>query len=388
MFLTPFQKRDTRNVSEAELQQLVDENRKIYSEFFDPEYLNSIIRNICKFFDKHYFRIKFIGFDKRLERNDPERPLIYASNHSGMAFPWDAMMFGAGFLRLNDFDMKRSVRGLAAPMLSQTKLMQPYLIDDLWKRSGGVDATTLNFETMMSYQGSDLLIYPEGVPGIGKGFNKKYKLQRFSTSFIRMSIKYKTDVIPVSTVNAEYINPFSYNIEFISKIVNKVGMPFLPIGLSLLLVPLQPWAFYMAFPANLTYVRGSRIKPYEMVDKPIEALTKDELDEVALKVKNLMQQELDEAVAEYGKRPYNWSEFFKNTLSNPSKWAYMFPWGWPLMFLEHERQWGKGGGKPLNMKFGWFSWVGWLFKNPRAIWFFIPIIGWIPIVIRSLRDRD
>ena len=107
MFLTPFQKRNTRNVSEAKLQQLVDENRKIYLEFFDPEYLNSIICNICQFFDKYYFRVRFIDFDERLERNDPERPLIYASNHSGMAFPWDAMMFGSGFLRLNDFEPLR-----------------------------------------------------------------------------------------------------------------------------------------------------------------------------------------------------------------------------------------------------------------------------------------
>ena len=385
MFLTPFQKKDTRSISEVELQQMVDENKKIYTEFFDLNYLKSIILNICTFFDKHYFRSRFIGFDDPPERNNPNRPLIYASNHSGMAFPWDAMMFGAGLLKLNDFDMRKSVRGLAAPMLSQTKLMQPYLIDDLWKRSGGVDATSLNFETMMSYLDSDLLIYPEGVPGIGKGFNKKYQLQRFSTSFIRMSIKYKTDVIPVSTVNAEYVNPFSYNIEFISKIVNKVGIPFLPLGLSLLLIPLQPWGFYMGFPANLTYVRGQRIKPYEMVNKPFEELTREDLVEVAEKVKDKMQQDLNDAVAKYGKRPYNWGEFFKNTLSNPLKWPYIFPWGWPLMFLEHERQWNKGDGNPLEMKIGFFSWIGWLFKNPRAIWFYIPIIGWIPIIIRSFR---
>ncbi|MBL4657498.1 MAG: 1-acyl-sn-glycerol-3-phosphate acyltransferase [Flavobacteriales bacterium] len=386
MFLTPFQKKDTRTISEAELLEMVDENKKIYTEFFDPAYLKSIILNICEFFDKYYFRAKFIGFEEIPERNDPKRPLIYASNHSGMAFPWDAMMFGAGFLQMNDFDMKKSVRGLAAPMLSQTKLMQPYLIDDLWKRSGGVDATSLNFETMMHQDDTNVLIYPEGVPGIGKGFNNKYKLQRFSTSFIRMSIKYKTDVIPVSTVNAEYVNPFSYNIEWISSLVNKVGLPFLPLGLSLLLIPLQPWGFYMGFPANLTYVRGKRIKPYEMVNKPFEELTREDLIEVADKVKGVMQADLDAAVEVHGKRPYDWGSFFKTVFSNISKWPYIFPWGWPLLFLEHERQWLKNKGEPVDMKFGFFSWLGWIFKNPRSIWFYIPIIGWIPIVIRSMRD--
>ena len=387
MFLTPFQKKDTLNVSEAKLQQLVDENKGIYSEFFDPEYLKSIILNICNIFDKYYFRVRFIGFDERLERNNPERPLIYASNHSGMAFPWDAMMFGAGLLQLNNYDQKKSIRGLTAPMLSQTKLMHPYLIDDLWKRAGGVDATSLNFETMMQYQDSNLLIYPEGVPGIGKGFDKKYQLQRFSTSFIRMSIKYKTDVIPVSTVNAEYINPYSYNSNTITRLINKIGIPFLPLGLSLLLVPLQPWAFYMAFPANLTYVRGKTIKPYELTDTPFEELTRVDFAKIANIVKEQMQDDLNKAVREYGKHPYNFGGLIKAIFKDLSKFPYVLPSGWALMFLEHERQFAKANGNPVKMKFGFFSWIGWLFKTPHAIFFYIPILGWIPLIMRMARKK-
>ena len=86
----------------------------------------------------------------------------------------------------------------------------------------------------MQYNDSNILIYPEGVPGIGKGFNNKYQLQRFSTSFIRMAIKYKTDIIPISTINAEYINPWSYNIGWITKLVNKIGMPFFKLKFGLM----------------------------------------------------------------------------------------------------------------------------------------------------------
>jgi len=388
MFLKPLQKVDTRNLSEDEIQKLVDKNKNIYTDFFDINYLKSLIENICVFFDKFYFRSRFIGFENIPERNNPDRPLIYASNHSGMAFPWDAMMFGAGLLQINNFDQKKSIRGLTAPMLSQTKLMHPYLIEDLWKRAGGVDATSLNFETMMQYKDSNLLIYPEGVPGIGKGFDKKYQLQRFSTSFIRMSIKYKTDVIPVSTVNAEYINPFSYNSNFITRMVNKIGMPFLPLGLSLLLVPLQPWAFYMAFPAKLTYVRGKTIKPYEMINKPFDELNREDFVLIAERVKEQMQNDLNKAVENYGKRPYNFGELIKVLLKNLSKLPYIFPSGWALLFLEHERLFKKGDGNPIKMKFGFFSWIGWLFKTPFSFSFYLPFLGWIPLIIRILRKND
>ena len=386
MFLTPFEKKDIRSISEAELSQLVDENKVIYNEYYDHNYLKSIMDNVCVFFDKYYFRVKFFGFDNIPERNNPEHPLIYASNHSGMAFPWDAMVFGAGMLKLTDCDMTKCPRGLAAPMLSQTKLMNPYLIENFWKIVGGVDATSLNFETMMHQKDSNILIYPEGVPGIAKGFDKKYQLQRFSTSFIRMAIKYKTDIIPVSTVNGEYINPYSYNSPSISKLVNKIGIPFLPLGLTLLLLPLQPWTFYMAFPANLTYVMGQPIKAYEMSNKSFEEMTRDDFLEIAEKVKLIMQENLYKDVEQHGKKPYQIRDLITITLKNILKVPFTFPWGWPLLMLEHHRLYQKTKA-PVKMNIGFLSFFKMLFNNPRAIWFYIPIFGWIPIIYRMLKSN-
>jgi len=382
------QKKSTRDLSESELALLIEENKKIYTEYYDFSYLKSVMKNVSDFIDKYYFRSRFIGFENIPQRNNPDRPLIYACNHSGMAFPWDAMMFGVGLLKLNNYDTFNSVRGLAAPMLSQSPLMNPYLIKNLWKKAGGVDATTLNFETMMQYKDSNILIYPEGVPGIGKGFNRRYHLQRFATSFIRMSLKYKTDIIPISTVNGEYINPYSYKSIKINRIVNKIGIPFLPLGLSTLGIILQPWVFYCAFPAKLTYVMGKRIKPYEMTDKPFEKIEREDLVRIANTVRRQMQQELVEAVRKYGENPYEAKEVFSITLKNLSKAFYFYPWGWPLLFLEHERLYKKSKGNPVNMKIRFLSFIKMIFRNPRVMVFYLPIIGWIPIIWQILARKS
>ena len=193
---------------------------------FDPRYAASLIKKILEPLSLYYFRTEFIGFEGE---DYPERktnaPLIFASNHSGMAFPWDAIVFGSGLYKLCEENGNLHIKALTAPALSEIKLMNTYMINDFWKRIGGIDATSLNFETMMHNDSHDLLIYPEGIPGIGKGFNNRYKLQRFSTSFIRMSLKFKTDIIPVFSINGEYINPYSYRSKLLNKIVQTVGIP-------------------------------------------------------------------------------------------------------------------------------------------------------------------
>ena len=62
--------------------------------------------------------------------------------------------------------------------------------------------------------------------------------------------------------------------------------------------------FYFGFPAKLTYVVGRRIKPYEWVTKPFEEISLDEFRAIAEKVRGLMQEDLNQAVEQYGKKPY------------------------------------------------------------------------------------
>ncbi|MGI9541682.1 MAG: 1-acyl-sn-glycerol-3-phosphate acyltransferase [Cyclobacteriaceae bacterium] len=365
----------------------IEANKTIYKKHFDQNYSISLIKNVVDPINKRYFKCKFIGFDELPERNNPPRPLIYVSNHSGMAFPWDAMIFNALFFKNQQFDFKNVVRTLTAPVLSQSNLMNPFQIKDFWKRNGGVDATFLNFETMMHYEESNLMLYPEGVAGIGKGFNKRYKMQRFATSFVRMALKYKTDIIPFATVNGEYINPYVYSNPKLNSLVQKVGIPYLPIGFHTILLLVAPWLFYFGLPAQLTYVLGKRIKPYELVDKPFDQLEEEDIKRVRDQIKSQMQSELDQAVAKYGKKPFSYGKIIGNSLKNFLTLNYYSPPGWPILFLEHDRLYRKHNGQEFSMKIGFFSGLKFMLRNPLSIAFYIPILGWIPLLIKGYRKN-
>ncbi|MDX1902564.1 MAG: hypothetical protein SFU27_00275 [Thermonemataceae bacterium] len=365
----------------------IKNNMYVLDHLFDMELGKAISRDVISLLDKTYFRSVLIGFEEQEypQRNNPERPLIFASNHSGMAFPWDAMIFVNRIHTLTNYD-KNAIRALTAPMLSASNLMNPYQIPHFWKKvGGGVDATTLNFETVMQQNDFNVMIYPEGVPGIGKGFNRKYQLQKLSTSMVRMSIKYQTDIIPFAVINGEYINPYTYSSKVLNKIVNFLGIPFLPLGFITPWIILFPWIFYMGFPAKLIFVLGKRIKPYEMTDKSFEAMDYDDFRAVADKIHEQMQKELSEAEQKYGKKPYQWREFFKEQLQNFKYFPYTLPFGWPLLFAEFERLRIKKQDLSTPLKLGWGSCLRIIFKNPKVLAYYIPILGWIPLAINGLK---
>lgn len=369
-----------------DLSEQVKENKYIIHEYFDLELARQIIEKVIRYLDVSYFRPRYIGFNNYPNRNNPEVPLIFASNHSGMAFPWDGIILASGIYEMFNYGPK-CFRPLASPMLSESVLMNPYLYKNLWKLVGSVDASFLNFETMMHQNDHNVLIYPEGIDGIGKGFNLRYQLQRFSSSFITLSIKYKTDIIPIHTVNGEFINPLAYKSNRINKLVNKIGVPYLPLGPVSALMPFQPWIFYAALPAKLTYVLGKRISPYKMTDKPIDQLSYEEVSAINARVKAEMQKQLNEAARKYGNSPYKMKEFIALNIKNIRKFPFNFPFGWFLLFAEFRRVWHKYKGKDVPLKVGFLSSLRILITQPFNIWYFIPIIGWIPILIKGITIR-
>ena len=365
-------------------------NQHIYYDYFREDFTRTVDDNILAMLDRVWFRSELVGFEEFPQRNNPDRPLIFASNHSGMAFPWDAIVGLAHLFRyLPAHDSLRSLpRPLSAPLLSATALMNPYLVKDFWKKCGCVDATTLNFETMMYYQDHNLMLYPEGVLGIGKGFNHKYELQRLATSMLRMGLQHGTDIVPFYTVNAEYLNPYAYSVGWINRLTKKIGIPFLPLTLLLLVVLVQPWAFYLALPAKLTFVMGTRIRPTDLTDKTHDELTRAEYEILGEQVRQLMQTELDAAVAVYGQQPYRWAELWRRIKDNRRFFPFFLPFAWPAMFTEFERRYVKKGELNFKMRLdqpGAFWKMLW--RNPIVLAYFIPLLGWIPLAIKGYKGN-
>ncbi len=368
----------------------MEENKKIYTEYFDAEFSRMFVQHALHIPMDIYFRTRKIGFEEGdMERNNPDAPVITISNHSGMAFPWDGVIYMGYSLREANYEINDVPRPIVAPPLSRLRLLNPFMIKNLWKRCGGVDATFKNFETMMHYPHSNVLVFPEGVPGIAKGFNNRYKLERFATSFVRMALKYETDVVPIVTINGEWLNPYTYKVKWINRIVNKIGFPMLPMGIHTPLLLLIPWMFYYSMPARLTYVKCRRIRPSDFVDKPYEELSQAEIESVRDEIYDSMQEDLDKHEQEYGKRPYKRRELYKKIWKNMKYFPFMFPIFWPLLFTEFDRQWKryKRTGKEINMKFGFFAPLRFLFLNPITIGYYIPFLGWIPLAIKGYGDN-
>lgn len=363
----------------------LEANKKIFEDF-DPEYAGAVVQHIMELINEVYFRIKFVGFDHPILRNNPDAPVILISNHSGRAIPWDAVSFMSGLLKKFDFDHTKVCRTLIVPTLSKLGVMTPYFLTNFWKRCGGVDASFFNFETMMQHPNANVMLYPEGVPGIGKGFNHRYELQQFSTSFVRMALKYDTDIVPFATVNAEYINPYMYNVPALNKIVHRLtSIPFLPVGVLTIMLLLQPWFYYLAFPAKITFVKGKRIRRKELTSKRYEELNQAEVEAIRDKVQAIAQEELTTAVEEHGKKPFDWKEFFKVSWANRKYFPYFLPFGWPFLFSEFHLKWQKG--EPVKMKFGFWSMIRLIWQRPLILCYFIPIIGWLPIIYLSMKNK-
>ncbi|MEY4926483.1 MAG: hypothetical protein RI894_919, partial [Bacteroidota bacterium] len=144
-------KKPFNQLSAAELAEAVAANQHVFDENFKIDYAVSLEKNLFDGINAHYFRSKFVGIDAvdYPQRNEEDTPLIFISNHSGMAFPWDAMVLSSGLLKMCGHDMYHAPRPLVAPMLSASNLMNTYLIPLFWQRASGITASSLNFETMM-----------------------------------------------------------------------------------------------------------------------------------------------------------------------------------------------------------------------------------------------
>jgi 1-acyl-sn-glycerol-3-phosphate acyltransferase len=303
---------------------------------FDPDYCREMIEKVLGPIADRYFRATLIG----AERIPRTGPLILAANHSGDALPHDAIILDSTLWRHDGMDPLRKLRTVFEPELAFVWWMRPFGIEDFWRRCGGVDVTFDNFERLL-LRGDRVLYFPEGVPGIGKGFDHRYQLQRFQTSFVLLAARHNVPVYPLYVINAEWIHPFGYTFRPLDWIMQRVfHVPFLPIPIGLLAV-IFPWMWYLAFPARLIFVVGEPLDVGALVRDAgitdLEQPPRAGLKRVAGQVRRRMQAELDRLVARHGKSPYDPHSLLQALRDAGRKVAGVLPIGWPVAFLKAER---------------------------------------------------
>ena len=341
----------------------------------DVDYINSLIRGPLQELSDHYFRAEII----KIEKIPDSGPAILASNHSGNAFPHDGIILNTLLWRQANKDGNSYVRTMFSPKLAKVWWMRAFTIDDFWRKCGAVDQTFTNFDRLLKNR-DRLLYYPEGVPGIGKGFNRRYQLQYFHTSFVILAARHDVPVIPVYTVNAEWVNPGNYTFKPLDRLFDFLfGIPFFPVP-NVFLAVLFPFIFYLSFPCRIYYKVEDPINIRELVkqeggEDPANP-DRQTANRVAANVRRQMQKGLEKAVAEYGKNPYDLPSLKKELSENKGKRKRIIPSGWPISFLRHYRDLYREKARNRLHAF---------FRDLDLIFFYIPL-GWIGISLcRRLR---
>lgn len=175
------------------------------------------------FFDLLYnkwWRVETIGIN-----NIPAtgRALL-VSNHSG-GIPIDGAMIVTSIL--NEHPASRITRALVEDFAYYMPFINSFLI-----KTGSVRASQENAERLLE-KDQLVIVFPEGLKGIGKLFKDRYKLQRFGRGgYIKLAMRTHAPIIPVAVVGAEEAFPIIGRADWLGKLV---GAPYLPI------TPFFPW---------------------------------------------------------------------------------------------------------------------------------------------------
>lgn len=169
------------------------------------------------FFDalyKYWFRVDVEG----LEHVPDDGRCILVGNHSGV-LPYDGIMVRTAVRRAHP--AAREVRWLAEDFVYHLPFLGAFM-----NRIGAVRACQENAERLLEGERC-VLVFPEGIKGIGKLFRDRYQLQRFGRGgFVKLALRTGAPIVPVAIVGAEEAAPMLYKVEYLTE---ALGLPFVPV---------------------------------------------------------------------------------------------------------------------------------------------------------------
>jgi 1-acyl-sn-glycerol-3-phosphate acyltransferase len=244
---------------------------------YDPE-LIGLFRPFFDFMYKKYWRVQTSG----MEHIPDEGRAILVSNHSGQ-LPFDGAMMGMAVME--EHPSQRLVRNLYATWFDTLPFVSTFLV-----KMGQAMATEENGIRLLE-QEQLVSVFPEGVKGVGKLYKDRYKLARFGRGgFVRMALKTRSPIIPVSVVGAEEIYISLYNAKAIARLI---GFPFFPISIT------WPWFGVLGFVPLPTkwYIDFAEPIPTDQYEPGAEN-NLNLVSQLTEQVRNLIQENLYKRLAE------------------------------------------------------------------------------------------
>lgn len=246
----------------------------------NPDYPYRFSEEILSRLGTGYFRSRFHG----LENVPDEGPIIIMINHAGMAFPWDFLIFAGELMTRRGAGYP--LRGPGEKIFTRNPIFNRILPERWLETIGGVEATYRNIEKMVRH--NQAIIYaPEGVAGMAKGWDKRYQLEPFHTSFLRLAAKYDATIVPGVCIGSENLHPWAVDVPSLAKLI---GFPFFPLSLISIWLPVFPSMLVWSLPIRMDYYIDDPIK---LPDDDYESYSKSDWQALAEQFRQDMQARVD-----------------------------------------------------------------------------------------------
>jgi 1-acyl-sn-glycerol-3-phosphate acyltransferase len=176
---------------------------------------------------KNYFRVEAHGVERV-----PEGRVLLVSNHAGQIPVDGAMVAISLFLEAEPPRIARSMVEKWVPTL-------PF-VSVFFSRCGQVVGTPENCRWLLEHDQA-ILVFPEGVKGVSKTFDKRYRLQEFGLGFMRLALESRAPIVPVAVIGSEEQAPALYNFTRLAKVIGTPSFPVTPTFPFLLPVGALPY---------------------------------------------------------------------------------------------------------------------------------------------------
>jgi len=174
-----------------------------------------------------YFRTRSYGAAE-IPRSGPA---ILVANHGG-ALPIDAALLCLDAVRATG----RIVRPIADRFMPGLPMISTW-----FARLGAVVGTHANVGRLLE-RGELIAIWPEGAAGIAKPVRERYQMKEWRVGHAELALRYRAPIVPVAILGSEEAWPVLGRITG----ARRFGVPFLPVPLTPLPLPLRHHIYYGA----------------------------------------------------------------------------------------------------------------------------------------------